>query len=153
MAPKPALALQTRTAFPSTVELRQSLPSTVAGISPFVDQLIKFITKLRGCDGTEVDIEIALREALINAVVHGNHENPAARVQVACRCSMGGEVSITVRDQGQGFDNRAVADPTSPDNLLSLSGRGICLMQSFMDEVRFEEGGTVVTMRKKARAA
>ena len=62
-------------------------------------------------DGSEVDIEIAVREALTNAVVHGNHEDPNKRVFVTSRCSEDGEVSITVCDEGQGFDSRAVPDP------------------------------------------
>jgi anti-sigma regulatory factor (Ser/Thr protein kinase) len=62
------------------VELQQSLPSEVAAISPFVDQLMLAIKKFRGVDGSEVDIEIALREALANAVIHGNHEDPCKRV-------------------------------------------------------------------------
>jgi serine/threonine-protein kinase RsbW len=68
------------------VELRQSLPSRVAAISPFVDQLMHFILKFRSADGTETDIEMALHEALVNAVMHGNGENSCKRVYVACRC-------------------------------------------------------------------
>lgn len=97
------------------VELEQSLPSELTAISP--DQLMVFIHKFREADGSEVDIEIALREALANAVAHGNHENPHRRVYVTCRCSTEGEVSITVRDEGRGFDNRAVPDPTTPGNV------------------------------------
>jgi hypothetical protein len=62
------------------VELRQSLPSRVAAISPFVDQLLPFILKFRNADGSETDIEMALHEALVNAVMHGNGENPHKRV-------------------------------------------------------------------------
>ena len=135
------------------VELRQSLPSIVAAISPFVDQLIRFILKLRHAAGSESDIEIALREALANAVIHGNGENPYKRVYVECRCDMDGEISITVRDEGRGFDSSAVPDPTFTENLLFIHGRGIYLMKTLMDEVSFEEGGAVVTMRKKSNAS
>jgi len=68
------------------VELRQSLPSKVAVISPFTDQLIRFILNFRKADGRETDIEMALREALANAVIHGNGENSCKRVYVRCRC-------------------------------------------------------------------
>jgi serine/threonine-protein kinase RsbW len=135
------------------VELQQSLPSRVEAISPFLDQLMLFIRKFRNADGSEFDIEIALREALTNAIVHGNHEDPEKRVYVTSHCGQDGEVSITIRDQGQGFDNRAVPDPTAPENTLSPHGRGIYLVQALMDEVRFEEGGTVVNMRKKPNAS
>ena len=135
------------------VELRQTLTSRVEAISPFVDQLMLFIRKFRDVDGSELNIEVALREALTNAIVHGNHQNPEKRVYVTLRCSEDGEVSITIRDQGQGFDDRAVPDPTAKENMLSPHGRGIYLMQVLMDEVRFEEGGTVVNMRKKPDAS
>jgi serine/threonine-protein kinase RsbW len=111
-----------------------------------------FITKFRDLDGSEVDIEIALREALANAIIHGNNQNPAKRVYVACRCSLDGEVSITIRDQGEGFDTLAVPDPTALDNQLSVHGRGLFIMHALMDEVHFEDGGVVVHMRKKSNA-
>jgi anti-sigma regulatory factor (Ser/Thr protein kinase) len=88
----------------SFVELRQSFPSQIHAISPFVDRLMSFITKSRSKDGSETDIEMALIEALENAVVHGNCEDPHKPVYVTCRCTAEGEVSITVQDEGQGFD-------------------------------------------------
>jgi serine/threonine-protein kinase RsbW len=134
------------------VELRQSRPSQVALISAFVDQLMRFIAKYRNQEDSVLEIEIALREALANAIVHGNQEDPHKQVHVACRCATDGEVSITVRDEGQGFDSNAVPDPTTPENRLAKHGRGIYLMKSLMDEVRFEQGGAAVYMRKKLNA-
>ena len=139
--------------FTPYVELWQSLPSQVEAISPFLDQLMRFITRFRKRDGSEVDIEIAVRETLTNAVVHGNHEDPKKRVFVTSRCKEDGEVSITIRDEGQGFDSRAVPDPTAPENVLSSHGRGIYLMRTLMDEVSFAEDGTVVKMRKRPNTA
>ena len=137
------------------VELRQSLASRVEDISPFVNQLMEFITPLSGgfrCkEGAVVDVEISLREAVANAVLHGNHENPQKRVYVTCHCSTDGELSLTIRDEGQGFDPFALPDPTDQRNILLTHGRGILLMQALMDEVNFEENGTVVRMRKKLR--
>lgn len=135
-----------------SVELQQSLPSQAAAISPFVEQLMQFIAKFRQVDGSEFDIELALHEALTNAVLHGNQEDPCKRVYVVCRCGADGEVSLTIRDQGKGFDRDAVPNPTAPENRLSTHGRGIYLMQSLMDEVSFEVGGAVVHMRKGPNA-
>ena len=101
-------------------------------------------------DGTEIDIEVALHEALANAVIHGNGDNSGKKVYVRCRCYMDGEVSITVRDEGKGFDGSRVLDPTLRENLLFTHGRGIYLMKTFMDEVCFEENGSVVRMRKNS---
>jgi serine/threonine-protein kinase RsbW len=95
---------------------------------------------------------MALREALANAMVHGNHEDHRKLVHVACRCTKDGGVSITVQDEGQGFDNNSIPDPTTPENLLVKHGRGIWLMKTVMDEVRFEQGGALVYMRKKPNA-
>jgi serine/threonine-protein kinase RsbW len=134
------------------VELRQSLPSKVVVISLFADQLMRFILNFRNADGSETDIEMALHEALANAVVHGNGEDSGKRVYVDCRCYMDGEVSITVQDEGRGFDCSAIPNPTFRENLLFTHGRGIYLMKTLMDEVSFEEGGAVVVMRKRSNA-
>ena len=153
MAHTQSLSLLPRHAHSSPfIELRQSLPSSVEVISPFAEQLMRFILKFRSPDGTEADIEMALHEALANAVIHGNGENSCKRIYVECRCYMDGEVSITVRDEGKGFDSSAVLDPTLLENLLFTHGRGMYLMKALMDEVSFEEGGAVVIMRKKGNA-
>ena len=133
----------------SFVELRQSFPSQIQAISPIVEQLMHFIAKSRSTGASE-DIEIALGEALENAVVHGNREDPDKRVYSTCRCTPDGEVSISVQDEGQGFDPDTLLDPTAPENRLCPSGRGIYLMKALMDEVRFEKGGTLVYMCKKS---
>jgi serine/threonine-protein kinase RsbW len=134
------------------VELRQSLPGNVAAISPFSDQLMRFILRFRRVDGTATDIEMALHEALVYAAVHGNGESSCKCIYVSCRCYVDGEVSLTVRDEGMGFDIGKVAGPTSSENLLFTNDRGIYLMKALMDEVSFEEGGSVVVMRKKSNA-
>jgi serine/threonine-protein kinase RsbW len=132
------------------VELRQSLSSKVAAISPFADQLMRFVHNFRCADESEIDIEMALREALANAVIHGNGEDSCKSVYVTCRCYMDGEVVITVRDEGNGFDSSTLPDPTFIENLLFTNGRGIYLIKTLMDEVSFEEGGSVVRMRKNS---
>ena len=132
------------------IELERSLPSDVPAISPFVDDLMAFLGGY-GCVPADVrDLEIALREALANAIIHGNHEDPRKHAHITCRCEPD-EVSIAVRDEGQGFDINKVADPTAPENIGSVHGRGIYLMKALMDEVRFEAGGAVVQMRKSVK--
>lgn len=126
-----------------------SLPSQVAALSPFIDEFMQLIARCSGVPGSEADVEIALREAVVNAVVHGNHEDPRKQVYVRCRCEPDG-ISILVRDEGQGFDADRVPDPTTPENVQSTRGRGIYLMRNYMDEVRFEENGRAVLMRKRA---
>jgi len=106
-----------------------------------------------GCvSESESEVEIALREALANAIIHGNHENPGKHVHVRCRCETS-EISIAVKDEGRGFDVDKIADPTAPENNGSIHGRGIYLMKALMDEVRFEDGGVAVHMRKSTGKA
>jgi serine/threonine-protein kinase RsbW len=134
------------------VGLRHTLPSRVEMISPFVDQLMRFISRFRG-DENNFGIERALREALANAIVHGNREDPHKRVYVKCRCSGDGEVSISVEDEGHGFENGSIPDTTPPDYRRRTQGHGIYLMKTLMDEVDFEQGGSVVHMRKRMNAS
>ena len=104
--------------------------------------------------GIEADAEhwmgVALREALANAIKHGNRQDPAKRVYL----SLGGgakSLEIVVGDEGEGFEPAAVADPLAPENQMKTSGRGIFYMKTFMDEVTFsrgENGGTILSMRK-----
>jgi serine/threonine-protein kinase RsbW len=129
------------------IELERSLPSEVAAISPFVDRLMVLLRKCGCVSQGESDVEIALREALANAIIHGNHENPGKQVYVRCRCKPG-EISIAVKDEGRGFDLKKIGDPTAPENTRGVHGRGIYLMNALMDDVRFEGGGVVVRMRK-----
>ena len=131
------------------LELERSLPSEIAAISPFVDKLMLLIRKCGCAAEGESDVEIALREALANAIIHGNHENSRKHVHVRLRCEPD-EVSLAVKDEGRGFDLNKIADPTAPENTEAVHGRGIYLMKALMDEVRFEEGGIVVHMRKGA---
>jgi serine/threonine-protein kinase RsbW len=132
------------------VELHQSFRSQIRAISPSVAEVMRFMGNFRKKDESESEIETAVGEALANAVIHGNGENSCKRVYIDCRCYRDGEVSMTVRDEGRGFDTTAVPDPTTSANRLVPHGRGVYLMRALMDEVSFEEGGTVVHMRKKS---
>ena len=98
--------------------------------------------------GHEVEVELALREALTNAIVHGNRMDPDKWVHVWARCEPGNGASIVVKDEGSGFDPRGVPDPTTGAAVFSEHGRGVFMMKAFMDEVSYEQGGTVVHLRK-----
>jgi serine/threonine-protein kinase RsbW len=127
------------------------MPSKIQAISPLVDRLMRLIEGSQCVPGQEFDVELALREALENAVVHGNQEDPVRKVHVRCRCQPGKEISIVVTDQGKGFDFERIAGngiTTDPD---SEHGRGIQLVKAYMDDVHFERGGSEVHMRKRAR--
>ncbi|MCC6130791.1 MAG: ATP-binding protein [Acidobacteria bacterium] len=105
--------------------------------------------------GIENDMEhwigMALREAVANAIKHGNRQDPEKRVMVSFDVK-GDDITIRVGDEGPGFDSGSVADPLAPENQLRPSGRGIFYMKTFMDLVTFQNGdgggGTIVTMTK-----
>jgi serine/threonine-protein kinase RsbW len=128
-----------------------SIPSQVSSIPPSVDKLIGLI-RAAGCLGDiQTDIEMAAFEALANAVIHGNREDVNKQVHIHYQCRPGEEVVIVVRDEGTGFSPEKVPDPTTPENLEAEHGRGILMMRAFMDEVRYEAGGTELHLRKKLR--
>ena len=125
------------------------MPSEIKAISPLVDRLIRLIEESHCVVGEELAVELALREALSNAVVHGNRLDPGKLVHVRCRCELGKGVSIFVKDLGTGFDPNAIPDPLAAENIEVERGRGLLLMRSQMDEVSFQFGGAEVHMRKR----
>src|SRR5262245_17892314 len=117
-------------------------------------------------------ISVAIRESVINAIKHGNRNDSSKRVFVEFETTTPGrpgedvegggapgtndapQLSIRVRDQGEGFDPEEVADPLAPENLLKSSGRGIFLIRNFMDDMRLRrapEGGMEIQMIKKVQ--
>ncbi|HXO22348.1 MAG TPA: ATP-binding protein [Thermoanaerobaculia bacterium] len=96
-------------------------------------------------------VDIAVREAVANAIKHGNSQDPEKKVRVDAGVD-GGELVIRVEDEGTGFDPAQLDDPLAPENLLRPNGRGIFYMKSFMDDIHYGPrpgGGTVVTLRKR----
>jgi len=99
-------------------------------------------------------IGLALREAVANAIKHGNHQDPVKQVEVEVDLD-GEELEIRVADEGPGFDPDAVKDPLAPENRFRADGRGIFYMRKFMDDVRYAfrpSGGTIVVLRKRLAA-
>jgi serine/threonine-protein kinase RsbW len=102
-------------------------------------------------------VSVAIRESVINAIKHGNRNDESKRVFVDFETSTpvaGSELTIRVRDQGEGFEPEEVADPLAPENLLKSSGRGIFLIRNFMDDVRLKkvpQGGMEISMTKRVQ--
>jgi serine/threonine-protein kinase RsbW len=135
----------------SILEIDSWMPSKIQAISPLVDRLMRLIEGSQCVPGEEFHIELALREALNNAVVHGNQENPERKVRIRCRCQPGKEIAIVVTDQGKGFDFETTVRDGITSDPNSEHGRGIQLMKAYMDDVHFKRGGSEVHMRKRAR--
>jgi serine/threonine-protein kinase RsbW len=132
----------------SLLKIDAWMPSEIKAISPLADRLMRLIEGSRCVAGNEPAVELALREALSNAVVHGNRMDAHKLVQIRCQCELGKGVSIIVTDRGEGFDPKVVPNPLAVERLEAEHGRGLHLIKLAMDEVWFERGGTEVHMRK-----
>lgn len=100
-------------------------------------------------------IGLAVREAVANAIKHGNRQDAEKRVDVELTF-VDGYVDIVVTDQGSGFEPESIRDPLAPENLFKTNGRGIFYMRRFMDDVSYAPrpgGGTIVTLRKRIAPA
>lgn len=125
----------------------ESIPSDTGEARKILDELLD---QLGQCQWTEEDtfgIHLAVEEALMNAIKHGNQRDPSKQVHVEYRVS-GQVVQIEVEDEGEGFDPDEVPDPTLEENLELPSGRGLMLMRTFMTRVEFNTKGNRVMMEK-----
>lgn len=132
-----------------TLELR--LPSRIESIAEATAAAVKFARALGFDEDAAGAIDLAVRETVTNAVIHGNKTNEAIPFDLKI-VSSSAALEITIRDRGAGFNPEDVPDPTDRENLLKPSGRGLLFMRAFMDEVSFAphaEGGTVVRLVKK----
>jgi serine/threonine-protein kinase RsbW len=127
----------------------EAIPSQIEMVEPMVSRALQVMAK-HGCvDGQSAAAELALREALANAILHGNKAQPRKRVQLDCYHESDGTLLLVVQDEGHGFDPAAVRDPTRPENLFRTAGRGIYMIKYFMDEVEYRNRGRELRMRKK----
>lgn len=132
-----------------TTEIK--LPSRLDAIEKAAAEAEKFAKSAGFSEQELYPIDMAVREAVANAVKHGNLLDETKDVEIALSSS-GKDFEITVRDFGTGFAVEEIPDPTNPENLLKASGRGILFIRTFMDEVEWfhhPAGGTVIKMTKK----
>jgi serine/threonine-protein kinase RsbW len=135
-------------------ELKQtiqfSLPSALSYIAGAAAHLTEMLVRFGIVTIDEINIKIALVEALTNAMEHGNDFDPKKFVKVEARFSES-KVEIKITDEGKGFKHRKLANPTAPENLYKPRGRGIYMMRRLMDEVHFNRKGNSVRMIKYRR--
>jgi anti-sigma regulatory factor (Ser/Thr protein kinase) len=137
--------------FCSTCKFTMVIPADPAAIPTLTDGVTHVLREQHWSDADIMAVELALQEAVANGIRHGCHGDPTKQLQCTVTCDESGEVVITVRDPGAGFDPNAVADPLKPENMLKPSGRGIFLINGLMDEVSYADGGRELQMRKKAQ--
>jgi serine/threonine-protein kinase RsbW len=127
-----------------------TLPTRLDSVEKGANEVESF-ARTAGFDADQIQaIDTSVREALANAIKHGNRMDETKSVEISLS-SLPAGLEITIRDFGAGFDPDAIADPTKPENLLKESGRGILFMRAFMDEVGWRphpQGGTVLRILK-----
>jgi serine/threonine-protein kinase RsbW len=132
---------------PSRVSL--TLDSSIASVEKVEQTSEEFATRAGFDEDTVPNIAMAVREATVNAVLHGNAYNPAKQITASFEATPH-DLIIRIVDQGAGLDPDSLPDPLAPENILRGSGRGIFLIRAFMDEVHFRQlhPGTELTLIK-----
>ena len=133
----------------STCELNIVIPADTAAMEKVTAGLNELLAGKQWPQKEIMEIELAVQEALANAIRHGCGNDPGKQVQCCVTFDAAGELVIVVRDPGPGFDVAAVPNPLEGDNLFKGSGRGVFLINQLMDTVEFTEEGRKVLMRKR----
>lgn len=120
-------------------------PSKLGAHLPFLEEVLKELESL-GWDGRDhFGVQMTLEETLTNAIRHGNGEDEAKLVRVACKAS-GDRFWMSVEDEGEGFRRDEVADCTAEENLEAFGGRGMALIDAYMEKVTFNDRGNRITV-------
>jgi serine/threonine-protein kinase RsbW len=131
------------------LRLRVTLAADRKAVDPVVQQVMSMVRQMNGVDGKEDAIELALQEALANAVIHGAKEDPSKIVECLVSSDQERGILIIVRDPGPGFSPESIPGCTMGENLFSNHGRGIFLINQLMDKVEFKKNGTEIHMVKR----
>lgn len=118
-----------------------SLDSTIETVDSAEQAASRIAAEMGFGEDEVMQISMAVREAAVNAVLHGNAYDPGKKVSLEFEKG-NHDLTITIRDQGKGLDPSKIPDPLAPENLLKTSGRGIFLIRSFMDEVEIHPSQT-----------
>jgi serine/threonine-protein kinase RsbW len=127
------------------------IPSTFEALDEVIDTLLILAREMK-CNQESLDeIELAMREALANAIIHGNKQDPNKRVAVRAYCQPDRGLLLVIDDEGSGFDPTKVPNPTGAECLYQTHGRGLFKMRRLMDKVRISRKGTRITLVKKLK--
>ena len=131
------------------MKLKITLAADPDAIEPVVQGVMEIVREMHCADGNEDAIELALTEALANAVMHGAKADPSKIIECDVGCDESRGMLIVVRDPGTGFDPAAIPSPIQGESIYSDHGRGIYLINQLMDEVKFAKNGTEIHMIKR----
>lgn len=130
-----------------TWSVEEAIPSETGAGKMVLDHVLEQLAAHAWGDRDIFGVHLALEEALVNAIRHGNRSDSNKRVFVACKMSPC-RIWVEIRDEGAGFRPEEVPDPTDTDHLEIPSGRGIMLMRTFMSRVEYNDLGNCVVMEK-----
>ncbi|MDF3077062.1 MAG: ATP-binding protein [Sphingobacteriaceae bacterium] len=125
------------------------LPSRLESLSTVENFVEKLTADYQIADDTHANILTCMSEAIMNAVVHGNKEDPEKKVFVNVEVQDGKRVIFTVADEGPGFDYNHIPDPTAPENIENLTGRGVYIIKQLADQCIFNASGNEVELHFK----
>lgn len=137
---------------PSNWAIEKSIPSDLDVAHELIEQTILAMSDLEWPGGDMFHVQMAMEEALVNAIEHGNKRCESKEVAIAISVS-GQEITIQIKDQGDGFDHRNVADPTEEERLDQPRGRGVLLIRELMTQSHYNDIGNELVMVKKRSAA
>ncbi len=132
--------------------LRVWIDSTNPAMNSAVAKVGRLAVRCGCSEDRQADLEIALREALANAMMHGNARRPGRKVFLRCYAGPRAGILIAVRDEGAGFDPDRVPDPRSANRKYLSHGRGLLLMRELTDWIVFRRGGSEVVLFRRANS-
>ena len=135
----------------SACQFNMVIPADPHAIPTVTNGVVHMLQSKKWSEDDIMAVELALQEAVANAIRHGCKNDPTKQLQCCVTCDESGEITIVVRDPGSGFDTSSVSNPLDASNILKPSGRGIFLINGLMDEVGFRDGGRELEMRKQRR--
>ncbi len=129
----------------SVIAIQKTIPSNLSELESVLLDVEAFLAQEGVAYDRAADVIIALSEAITNAIVHGNREDPSKRVFIRVERVPGG-ILASVRDEGEGFYRASVPDPLARDAMMNASGRGLLIMEALADEISYQDAGREVRL-------
>jgi len=118
-----------------------SHPKNIIRIQPFLESICK---DCEVCEEVFGNILVSITEAVTNAILHGNNGDESKKVEIRMERQGNNRIGFFIKDEGAGFNPKKIPDPTSPENLLKIGGRGVYLMRQLSDKISFHDNGRIV---------
>jgi serine/threonine-protein kinase RsbW len=116
-----------------------------------IEQVMEQVKLIGWSNKEEFAVNMALEEALVNAIQHGNGSDPAKQVRFSCRLN-DQRIYVRIEDEGSGFNPNTIPDPTDPEHIMIASGRGVLLIKNFVSRIQWNEKGNVLEFEKERKS-